>query len=214
MSFRFPTIVLCCIYACGALAQRGDRRNDGQAQVLPPNLHPTLSPPLSAEESIKTIKVPNGFHVELVASDPMVQDPVAVTFDERGRMFVAEMRGFMPDVNGTGEDQPVARISMLEDTDGDGRMDKASVFIDKLVMPRALAWADGGLLYAANGKLVHARDRDGDGHADESEVIDDRYWVGGNPEHQPNGLMRAMDNWYYNAKSAYRYRKLSGKWVR
>ena len=81
---------------------------------------------------MKTFKVAPGFRIELVASEPLVEDPVAIAFDPDGRIWVVEMRDFMPDVDGKGEDQPVGRIVVLEDTDGDGKMDKRTVFADGL----------------------------------------------------------------------------------
>ena len=73
------------------------------------------SPPRSPAEELSTFEVREGLKVQLVASEPMVQDPVAITFDPDGRLWVVEMRGFMPDVDGKGEKEPVGRISVLED---------------------------------------------------------------------------------------------------
>ena len=80
--------------------------------------------PLSPEESMKRIQLPPGFHVELVASEPMVQEPVAMAWDGNGRMFVAEMNTYMKDAAATGEFEPLSRIKMLEDTNRDGRRDR------------------------------------------------------------------------------------------
>src|SRR5580765_5945629 len=88
--------------------------------------------PLSAEESMKTMHLPEGYKLELVAGEPMVQEPVAIVWDGNGRMYVAEMRSYMQDSEGSNENQPVSRIVRLEDTDGDGKMDKRSIFIDSL----------------------------------------------------------------------------------
>src|SRR5438874_12487523 len=85
-------------------------------------------PLLSPEDEAKTFNLPPGFRAEVVAAEPMVQHPVAMAFDPDGRLFVAEMRGYMPDTEGWGENKPVGRISMLQDTDDDGRMDKSTVF--------------------------------------------------------------------------------------
>ena len=93
---------------------------------------------LSPEETLKTIKVPPGFKVELVASEPLISTPVAMQWDEDGRLWVVEMNGYMPNVDGKGEGTPNGRVVVLEDTDGDGRMDKSTVFLDQLVMPRAI----------------------------------------------------------------------------
>src|SRR3982751_3119188 len=73
--------------------------------------------PLSPEESMKKVQLPPGFHIELVASEPMVQEPVALCWDGNGRMYVAEMNTFMKDANATGEYEPTSRIKLLEDTD-------------------------------------------------------------------------------------------------
>src|SRR5690606_24848208 len=88
---------------------------------------------LSPEASMKTMEVEDGYEVTLVASEPLVIAPVAMTFDEKGRIWVVEMDGYMPDTLGTGEDEPVGRIAILTDNDGDGRMDERSVFLDSLV---------------------------------------------------------------------------------
>src|SRR5687768_4279627 len=88
----------------------------------PPKPVPLLSP----EEEMKTFKLPKGLRVELVACEPMVEHPVWITFDPDGRLWVCEMRGYMGDVEGRGEDRPMGRISVLEDTDADGRMDKST----------------------------------------------------------------------------------------
>src|ERR1700748_3487246 len=85
---------------------------------------------LSPEQSMQTMHLPDGYHLELVASEPVIQEPVAVVWDGNGKMYVAEMRSYMQDIEGTGEHLPICRITLLEDTDGDGKMDKHSVFID------------------------------------------------------------------------------------
>src|SRR5687767_6715718 len=142
------------------LAQRGDKPGETQqppsrAFSIPP------SPPLTPEEALKTFRLQPGFRIELVASEPMIETPVELEFDADGRMYVLEMRGFMPNVEGKGEDEPVGRISLLEDMDGDGRMDKNSVFAEELVMPRAIAVVRGGLLVAEPPHLWFLRDSDG-----------------------------------------------------
>src|SRR5271170_6298472 len=126
-------------------AQNGDKAGEVQK---PPDVVVPPSPALSPEEALKSFKLAPGFRIELVASEPLVEDPVAIAFDPGGRIWVVEMRGFMPNVDGTGEDQPVGRIVVLEDTDGDGKMDKRTVFADGLVMPRALCLVRDGVLVA------------------------------------------------------------------
>lgn len=161
---------------------------------------------LSPEETRQTIKVPAGLRVELVACEPMITTPVAIQFDENGRLWVVEMNGYMPNVEGKGEDAPIGRVVVLEDTDSDGRMDKSTVFLDGLVMPRAISLRKGGALVAEPPTVFWCPDENGDLVADKKEPLILNYTAGGNPEHMPNGLYRALDNWLYNAKSAKRFR--------
>lgn len=172
------------------------------------------SPVRTPAEELATFQIEPGLKVQLVASEPMVQDPVVITFDEDGRLWVVEMRGFMPNMDGTGEEKPVGRISVLEDTNGDGQMDVSKVYLDSLVMPRALALVPGGALVVESGALWMTNDRNGDLKADTKTLIDPTYAANGLPEHAGNGLWRSMDNWYYNAKSRLRYRLNDGKWER
>ncbi|MDB4913653.1 MAG: dehydrogenase, partial [Gemmatimonadetes bacterium] len=142
----------------------------------------------------------DGYRIELVAAEPLVQDPVAIDFDADGRMYVVEMRGFMNNVNGTGEDRPIGRIVVLEDLDHDGRMDKATIFMDSLVLPRAIKVLEHGVLIAAPPNLWLAHDTNGDLKADTRELIRSDYGdPKGNPEHLANGLLWGIDNWMHNA---------------
>ncbi len=172
------------------------------------------SPARTPSEEQASFQLEPGLKIQLVAAEPMVQDPVVITFDEDGRLWVVEMRGFMPTINGEGEDKPVGRISVLEDTNGDGQMDVSKVYLDSLVMPRAMALVPGGALVAENGALWLTKDTNGDLKADTKTLIDKDYAGSGLPEHSGNGLWRSMDNWLYNAKSRFRYREVNGKWLR
>ncbi|MEO0333674.1 MAG: dehydrogenase, partial [Bacteroidota bacterium] len=172
------------------------------------------SPVLTPAEEMATFQVEPGMTIQLVASEPMVQEPVVITFDEDGRLWVVEMRGFMPTISGDGEEQPVGRVSVLEDQDGDGQMDTSTVYLDSLVMPRALAVVQGGALIAERNSLWMTQDLDGDLQADTKTLIDADYASNGLPEHSDNGLWRGVDNWYYNAKSHFRYKLVDGEWQR
>lgn len=172
------------------------------------------SPPQTPEEELATIQIEEGLQVQLVASEPMVEDPVFSTFDEDGRLWVVEMRGFMPDVDGNGEDQRIGRVSILQDTTGDGIMDKSTVYLDGLIMPRALAVVKGGALVVEDQKLWMTTDDNKDLIADSKTLVDSLYGGPPLPEHSPNGLWRGLDNWYYNAKSSLRYKQVDGQWTR
>lgn len=169
------------------------------------------SPVLSPEESISAMQPEDGFEVKLVAAEPLISTPVALNFDDRGRIWVLEMQGYMPDTAGRGENVPDGKVVILEDKNGDGLMDDRKIFMDSLVLPRALCFIEDGLLIAEPPNLwfveIH-NDRPG-----EKTLVDSAYAVGGNVEHQPNGLLRGMDNWIYSAKSAKRYRRKDNKWL-
>ncbi|MGV3686054.1 MAG: DUF7133 domain-containing protein [Daejeonella sp.] len=169
------------------------------------------SPVLSAEESMKAMQLEDGFRIEIVAREPLTSTPVAMVFDKQGRLWVAEMEGYMPDTAGTGEDQPRGKIVILSDKNKDGEMDSRTVFLDSLILPRALCLIGGGILIAESPKLWFYEMKDD--KPVKRTLVDAAYAEGGNVEHQPNGLFRALDNWIYNAKSGKRYRKQGNKWL-
>lgn len=223
MRFWFAILVLgsvaCPPFASAQIGDRLDKPGVVQKPLVPKDQIPP-APVLSPEEALKTFTVAPGFHLELAASEPQVQEPVAVVFDPDGKMWVAEMRGYMPDVEGSNEDEPNGRIVCLEDTDGDGFFEKATVFLDGLVMPRALLRVADGLLVGAPPELAFYRDTDGDGKADSKEVVATDYGVKvdpyrphlANPERAPNSLLWAFDNWIYSAAYTKRFRYRDGTW--
>ena len=169
------------------------------------------SPVSTPKESLDKMRVEDGFEVKLVASEPLVTAPIAMEFDGKGRMWVVEMNGFMPDTLGTGDSVPNGKIVILEDKDKDGVADDRKVFLDSLVLPRAARLFENGILVAQPPFLwFYEINNDKPG---KRTLVDDKYTEGGSVEHQPNGLLRAMDNWIYNAKSGKRYRKMGDKWL-
>ena len=200
-----PLVLL--LTSASLFAQRGDKPGEAQAD-LPKHIKPPPAPTLVAEEALKTLKVAPGFRAEIAAADPLVGDPVAMTFGPDGRIWVVEMRGFMPNADGKGEDAKVGTVAVLEDTDGDGRADKRTTFLEGLVLPRAIALVGDGVLVAEPPHLWFARDTNGDGVADEKKEVFSDYGSTTNPEHTANGLMWALDNWIYNANHTQRFRYL------
>ncbi|WP_298741102.1 c-type cytochrome [uncultured Chitinophaga sp.] len=169
------------------------------------------SPVLDAKTALEHMQTEDGMQVQLVAAEPQVFVPVAMTFDDSGRMWVVEMMGYMPDTSGTGEDMKNGKIVILEDTDHDGAVDNRKVFLDSLVLPRAICLVENGVLIAEPPRLWFVENKND--QPGKKTLVDDKYTEGGNVEHQPNGLFRAMDNWIYNAKSDKRYRKAGNKWL-
>ena len=136
---------------------------------------------------MKTFFLPPGYRVELVAAEPMIQEPVLVDFDPQGRLWVVEMIGYMQDMAATTEREPLGRISVLEDTNADGQMDKKTVFLDQLVLPRALKVLDRGVLVAEPPNLWLAKDTNGDLRADTKELVTNTYGrLEANVEHNAN----------------------------
>lgn len=172
--------------------------------------------PLSPEESMKLVQLPPGFRIELVASEPMVQEPVGMAWDGNGRLFVVEMNTYMKDAAATGEYEPLSRIKLLEDTNADGKMDKATIFIDSLVLPRVILPV-GNELYVTitnNRSIWSYKDTDGDGRADQHRIVfknDDTDIR--NLEHQNGGLLWNLDNWIYPSRDNLRYKYNNGSLV-
>tara|TARA_R110002049_G_scaffold3795_5_gene27582 strand:- start:57911 stop:60211 length:2301 start_codon:yes stop_codon:yes gene_type:complete len=162
--------------------------------------------------SLASYQIEEGFELQVAASEPFIEAPVAMDFDNKGRMWVIEMKGYMQNLEGTGADMPNGTITILEDLDHDGITDHSKIFIDSLVLPRAIAHVYGGLLYAEPPNLWFVEIED---DAPKNKIlVDSLYSEGGNVEHQPNGLMMHMDNWIYNAKSNFRYQRKKGTWLK
>ena len=134
----------------------------------------TTFPALSPAEEIKTIEVPKGYHLECVASEPVVEEPAAFAFDGNGSIYVCEWRTYMQDEHATGQLDPVSRVVKLTDTDGDGIMDQRTVFIDNVILPRSvLPLHDRVLVYFTESQTVWAYfDDNKDGVADRREAAD------------------------------------------
>ena len=161
--------------------------------------------------SLADYQVEDGFSLKLIASESLLKAPVSMDFDNKGRIWVVEMIGYMPNLEGIGEEEPTGRISILEDLNKDGVADHAKVFLDKLVLPRALAHVYDGLLYVDGPKLWFVEiqnDKPG-----KKTLVDPVYAEGGNVEHSSNGLMMNIDNWIYNANYNFRYQLKNGKWT-
>jgi mono/diheme cytochrome c family protein/glucose/arabinose dehydrogenase len=169
-------------------------------------LYPTKM--LSPEEEAKTFHVPPGYHMELVLSEPEIRQPVMCAFDAEGRMYVAEMRTYMLDVNGSNELKPQSLVSRHESTHHDGVFDKHTVYADHLLLPREVLPLDNRVLIGETNTdtLKLYEDTKGTGAADKTEVFYQGQEVDENLEHQESGPIWCMDNWIYSTVNEYRLR--------
>lgn len=152
-------------------------------------------PPLSPADALKTFHLAPGYRLELAAAEPLVQDPIIAEFDGDGRLWVVEMPGFSVDDKFTDSLEPINQVVVLEDTNKDGVFDKRTVFMDKIVLPRALKVLDKSCaLVGEPPNLWKACDTNGDLKADTRELVDGGFGAKGNVEHTANALYWGMDN--------------------
>jgi mono/diheme cytochrome c family protein/glucose/arabinose dehydrogenase len=185
-------------------AQMGDHEGEVQ-QDLPHHVMHMESPVLTPEQAIDSFVLQDGFHIELVASEPMIEDPVAAVFAPDGSLWVIEMQSFMPDVDGNNELQPISRVVHLTDTNGDGVMDNSVVFLDNVVLPRAIALSHDGVLLVAPPNLLYCRDLDGDGKCDDTKILTGGFGGLDSIEHAGNGMIFGLDNTFHNSQHPYSF---------
>jgi len=150
-------------------------------------------PPYSVADALKTFKVESGFHVEKFLSEPDVESPVAMDVDENGRVYVVEDRGYP-----LSTDNPLGRVKMIEDTNGDGIPDRVTVFADKLIMPTGVMRWKKGILVTDAPNVWYFEDTKGDGVADVRKLVLTGFAVT-NPQHTVNNPVYGLDNWIYIA---------------
>lgn len=151
--------------------------------------------PLAPDQALKSFQVEAGLKLELVAAEPLVVSPCAVAWDERGRMFVVENRGYPV---GPKEGEPhQGRIAQLIDKDGDGRMDQRIDFATELSFPNGLMPWRGGLIVTCSPDVLFLKDTDGDGKADEKKVLLTGFSTKGSTQLRVSHPMLALDGWVY-----------------
>jgi putative membrane-bound dehydrogenase-like protein len=162
------------------------------AEPIPHGQTEAPGEPLSPTQAIARMTVPEGFTVELVASEPDLVNPVAMTFDERGRIWVTESLEYPRHEPGPGRD----RVKVLEDSDGDGKADRFTLFAEGLNIPSGIAVGHGGVWVANAPDILFLQDTDGDGKADRRDVVVTGF--GRADTHElPNSLTWGPDGWLY-----------------
>jgi putative membrane-bound dehydrogenase-like protein len=157
---------------------------------------------LPPDEELKTFKLRPGLKIELVAAEPLVVDPVAFDWGFDGKLWVVEMHDYPNGLGAAGPDAkgpPGGRVKVLEDTDDDGKYDKATIFADQLSFPNGiLVMPDGNVLVTAAPAILRLKDTNKDGKADEQEVLFSGF-AEGNQQLRVNGLRWGLDGWIYCA---------------
>jgi putative membrane-bound dehydrogenase-like protein len=153
-----------------------------------------MQKPLSPEESQKHLALPVGFQAKLFVAEPRIFKPITMTWDHLGRLYVAETVDYPNEMQPKGKGRD--RISIVEDTDGDGQADKVALFADNLSIPTSLCYANGGLIVSQAPDMLFLKDNDGDGRADERKVLFTGFHT--NDTHAgPSNLRYGLDNWIY-----------------
>lgn len=213
---RLARVIALGLFLFGPVfGQQGDRT---AADLSSPPAHWVIppSPVRTPEETIALFDLPPGFRAEIVAAEPLVQDPIGFTFDHRGRLWVLEwpsynwpLRDVLPGLEP--EEPPASRIVILEDEDGDGRMDRREVFME-LDWPRGIQAVADGVVAFALPDIVFSRPAGQSGA--EREVLFAGLPVPVNPHAAPSSPLLAMDNWIYSLRMGERIRRMDGGWVR
>ncbi|MCE9529235.1 MAG: c-type cytochrome [Planctomycetales bacterium] len=156
--------------------------------------------PLSPAEALASFTLRPGMKIELVASEPLIVDPVAFDWGPDGRLWVVEMRDYPNGINWNKEGDPVGkpggRVKVLTDTDGDGKYDDAKIFLDDVPFPTGIKVWRKGILVTAAPDILYAEDTDGDDKADVRKILYHGFGEG-NQQHRVNGLRWGLDNWLH-----------------
>lgn len=150
--------------------------------------------PVEASESIKHMVVPKGMKVELFAADPQIYRPICMNWDARGRLWIAETLDYPNEIKPAGEGRD--RIVICEDTDGDGKADKFTVFADKLSIPTSFTFANGGVIVMQAPDTLFLKDSTGGDKADVRKVLFTG-WGTFDTHAGPSNLHYGFDNWIY-----------------
>ncbi|MEO8426680.1 MAG: PVC-type heme-binding CxxCH protein [Verrucomicrobiota bacterium] len=215
MKFRFRVIVLAAAFAVpllsfaaappGKLYDFPIYKNNPPGRQVSGQHAPAPTPALAPEEARKKFTVPPGFEVRLFASEPEVVNPVAMTWDERGRLWILELYEYP--LGAKPGEKPRDRIKILEDTDADGKADKVTVFADGLSLATGILLGNGGVYVGQAPDFLFLQDTDGDDKADKRTVL--KTGFGLEDRHELlNGFTWGPDGWLYMTHGVFTHSKV------
>ncbi len=146
---------------------------------------------------MKHMVVPQGMKVELVAADPEIYRPICMNWDEQGRLWIAETTDYPHNIQKSGSGNGNDRLVICEDTKGKGRMDKFTVWADKLSIPSSFTFYNGGVIVFEGQKTVFLKDTTGEGKANFRKEIIDGSWGQGDTHGGVSNMRYGLDNWIY-----------------
>ncbi len=173
-----------------------DRNGESQREDAVKPLRPADGP-LSPDEALASFELEPGYRIELAAAEPLIKDPVAMAFDDRGRMYVVENRGYPGPLEGSAQPAPQGVVALLEDRDGDGRFDKRTDFAGDLTYPNGIMPWNGGVFVSSAPDLFYFKDTTGDGVADERRVVLTGFDATRTPQIRFSHPTLGIDNWIY-----------------
>jgi putative membrane-bound dehydrogenase-like protein len=194
------SVFAACLVLAGVASLPAPAQKDQKKPPIPHGQDKAPGEPLSPAEAIKKMTVPDGFTVELVAAEPTIVNPVAMTFDERGRIWITESLEYPRSSAGPGRD----RIKVLESTKGDGTYDKVTVFAEGLNIPSGIAVGHGGVWVANSPDILFYREGPDGKAAGKPEVVVTGF--GRTDTHElPNSLTWGPDGWLYGLNGVFNY---------
>ncbi|MBA2602506.1 MAG: dehydrogenase, partial [Acidobacteria bacterium] len=194
---RGPLAMLMCLLCAGPVAWSAAER-DADDTRHEPNAAGAETGPLTPDQALAGFELEPGYRIEIAAAEPLVQSPLAIAFDERGRLYVVENRGYPGPLEGASGTPPsLGVIARLEDTDNDGRFDRRTEFAVNLTDPNGVMPWDGGVFVSAARDLLYLKDTTGDGIADERRVVLTGFDATRTAQIRFSHPTFGIDNWIY-----------------